>query len=190
MDAGRSWRSAVVILVILYLEGDARLRAPMSQFIRRITGPIDLNIRPCKSGSDAIKQCDKDTDALLLIDSEGALTPQLVQSVASQIGATNHAFFMVQLMESWFLSDRPMLEAYYGRGFSPGSLPPNPNIENVPKPDVERGLHDATRRCRKGAYHKTTHAPDLLSQLNPATVYNACPNFARFIDYLRGDAAA
>lgn len=162
----------------------------MSQFIRRGTGPIDLNIRPCKSGSDAIKQCEKDAGALLLIDSEGALTPQLVQSVTSQIGAANHAFFMVQLMEAWFLADRPMLESYYGRRFSVRSLPANPNIEDIPKPDVERGLRNATRRCGKGAYSKTTHAPDLLNQLDPNAVYNACPNFALLIDHLREHATA
>ena len=127
---------------------------------------------------------------MLLIDSEGALTPQLVQTVESQIGAANYAFFMVQLMESWFLADRPMLESYYGRGFSFRSLPANPNIEDIPKPDVELGLRNATRRSIKGAYSKTNHAPDLLNQLNPTTVYNACPNFALLINHLREHAAA
>ena len=96
---------------------------------------------------------------------------------------------MVQLMESWFLADRPMLDTYYGHGFNVRRLPANPNIENISKPDVERGLHDATRGCRKGAYNKTTHATDLLNLLNPTAVYAACPNFARLVDFLRDQGA-
>ena len=172
----------------LYLEGDKLLRPPMGQFIRRATGPIDLKITPCRSGDDAIKQCAKDAGAVLLIDSEGALSTQLANRIAGQIGASNRVFFMVQLMEAWFLADRPTLEAYYGRDFNVGRLPGNPNVEDIPKPDVEQGLHDATRRCSKGAYNKTTHAIALLAQLNPFAVYDACPNFALFIDFLRGDA--
>ena len=150
---------------------------------------VVLNVIPCGSGDDAIRKCSRDSNAVLLIDSEGVLTTQLAGRVGGQVGAANHAFFMVQLMESWFLADRPMLEYYYGRGFSVRSLPANPNIEDIPKPDVERGLRNATRRCSKGAYNKTTHAPDLLNQLNPATVYAACPNFTRLIDHLRLTAA-
>ena len=160
----------------------------MGQFIRRATGPIDLNITPCRSGDDAIKQCVKDTGAVLLIDSEGALSTQLIERVSGQIGASNRVFFMVQLMEAWFLADRPALEAYYGRGFNVGRLPGNPNIEDIPKADVEQGLHNATRGCRKGQYNKTNHAVDLLRRLNPDAVYNACPNFRSLIDFLRGGA--
>ncbi len=170
----------------LYLEGDKLLRPPMGQFIRRATGPIDLKITPCRSGDDAIKQCAKDAGAVLLIDSEGALSTQLVNRVAGQISADNRVFFMVQLMEAWFLADRPTLEAYYGREFNVGILPGNPNVEDIPKPDVEQGLRNATRRCRKGAYNKKTHAIALLDRLNPSVVYSACPNFALLIDHLRG----
>ena len=127
---------------------------------------------------------------MLLIDSEGVLSTQLVNRVSGQIGADNRVFFMVQLMEAWFLADRPTLEAYYGRDFNVGILPNNPNVEDIPKPDVEQGLRNATRRCRKGAYNKTTHAIALLNRLNPAAVYNACPNFALLIDHIREYAAA
>ena len=174
---------------MLYLEGGSHLRAPMSQFIRRATGPIDLNIQPCKSGSDAIKRCASDTDALLLIDSEGELTPQLVQDVTSQIGAANRAFFMVQFMESWFLADRNTLAEYFGTGFRPNALPQNPNIEAISKQDVENGLRDATRNCAKRRYLKVRDDARLLGLINPSAVYHACPNFAALIDFLRSDAA-
>ena len=170
------------------MEGSSKLRAPMSQFIRRATGPIDLKITAGKSRDDAIKLCAKDFNALLLIDSEGVDLNTLEERVRSQIGPTSHAFFMVQLMESWFLADRETLQAYYGQGFSTGRLPANQDIEAILKADVEHGLRDATRHCSKGTYHKTDHAPDLLLQLDASAVYTACPNFRRLIDFLQGSS--
>ena len=126
---------------------------------------------------------------MLLVDSEGVVSTQLVDRVNGQIGSANHAFFMVQLMEAWFLADRETLTGYFGSGFRVNSLPRNLNVEEVPKQDVLDGLHSATRECRKGAYRKTNHAAALLEQLNPAAVYNACPNFALLIDFLRAQAA-
>ncbi len=174
----------------VYLEGGPLLRPAMKAFLLRAVNAIrrqsvDLNIVPCGSGDDAIRKCSRDSDALLLIDSEGPLSTDLTGRISRQVGSDNHAFFMVQLMEAWFLADRPTLETYYGSEFIPGRLPANPNTEDIPKLDVERGLRDATRRCRKGAYNKTTHATALLNLLNPAAVYRACPNFARLIDFLR-----
>ena len=168
----------------LYLEGSSKLRAPMSQFIRKATGRVDLKVVPCGSRDDAIKRCAKGSDSLLLIDSEGEVSSQLNERVASQIGRANYAFFMVQLMESWFLADRQTLQTYYGRGFNVRRLPTNQDIEAIPKGDAENGLRGATRDCAKGAYDKSAHAPDLLVQMNPSTVYNACPNFRHLIDFL------
>ena len=178
----------------VYLEGGPLLRPTMRTFLLRAVNTIYrqslvLNVIPCGSGDDAIRKCSRDSNAVLLIDSEGVLTTQLADRVGRQVGGDNNVFFMVQLMESWFLADRPMLESNYGRGFSVRSLPANPNIEDVSKPDVERGLRNATRRCSKGAYSKTNHAPDLLNQIDPAIVYNACPNFALLIDHLRDQRA-
>lgn len=114
----------------------------------------------------------------------------MIHRVASLIGDNNQAFFMVQLMEAWFLADRQALATFYGQGFNANGLPNNPNIEDIPKRDVENGLHAATRRSRKGTYHKGNHAPDLLGNLNSTAVYTACPNFRRLIDFLGADASA
>ena len=56
------------------------------------------------------------------------------------------------------------------------------------KNNVINGLREATQDTPKGEYDKTDHAPELLNELNPTAVYQACPNFARLIDFLRGDA--
>ena len=176
--------------MMLYMEGRTELRASMAQFIRRATGPIDLKVKPCGSGSEAIKQCADDVNALLLIDSEGAATAQFIQGIESQIGAANRAFFMVQLMEAWFLADRATLANYFGAGFRDRALPRNLNVEDIPKPDVENGLRSATRNCRKGPYRKGADDTRLLALLNPTAVYHACPNFARLIDFLRNNGGS
>ena len=178
----------------LYLEGGSHLRVPMGRFIRKAVGQrIDLKVKPCGPRDDTIAQFAKNPGSLILIDSEGESLSELkvrLSSQASSDTAYKRAFFMVQLMEAWFLSDRNALQKYYGSGFNVGRLPGNPNIEDIPKADIENGLHDATRRCSKDAYHKVKHAPTLLEQLNPAAVYSTCPNFALLIDYLREHAAS
>ena len=170
----------------LYAEGHRRLRPALNGFIRKATvgNQPSIKVILCGSWSDAIKQCAKDPGSWLLIDSEGELSDHIRNEVQAQLHPSNHAFFMVQLMEAWFLADRTTLADYYGQEFNASRLPSNTNIEAIPKHDVEDGLREATRRCRKGAYNKGTHSPELLRRLDAAAVYNACPNFARLIDSL------
>ena len=123
-----------------------------------------------------------------MIDSEGEDLNALASRLSAQTSLPNpdrHFFFMVELMEAWFLADRAALSRYYGRGFRLNRLPGNPNVERIPKQDVLSGLNNATRNSRKGPYKKGTHDGNLLSMLNPSAVYRACPNFHRLIDHLR-----
>lgn len=177
----------------VYLEGGTHLRRPMRNFLRRaVDRDIHIDVVACRSRDRAIARFRRvPSDSLLLIDSEGDDINSLRQLVASRThvaNATDRTFFMVQLMEAWFLADRQALEAYYGQSFNTGRLPGNRQPEQIPKRDVEQGLRSATAGTLKGAYDKTDHAVELLVQLNPAAVYNACPNFARLIDFLRGQA--
>ena len=179
----------------VYLEGGRRLRSPMRMFLRNSVSAIhhqtiELDVEPCGSRDDAIRRCARDAGSLLLIDSEGEDLPRLIGRVASLIGSNGRSFFMVQLMEAWFLADRQALAGYYGRRFNAGSLPANPNVEEIPKQDIEDGLRNSTRRTGKRIYHKGEHARDLLELLNPAAVYDACPNFAALIDFLRGNSGS
>lgn len=173
--------------MMIYLEGGQHLRRPMRRFIRKAVGRgLELDVKPCGSGDDAINECRKDADALLLIDAEGTASQQFVDRVRAQIGRGNHPFFMVQLMEAWFLADRATLAGYFGAGFRENALPGNPNVEGIPKQDVISGLSDATRGARKGRYSKGDHDVELLDLLDAAVVYAACPHFARLVNFLRG----
>ncbi len=165
---------------------------PMGQLIRRAigSGPIP-KIVTSGDRSRAVKAFAKgkgtEANSLLLIDSEGENLNQLTSWVLSSTNlasGANGIFFMVGLMEAWFLADRRSLTAYYGQGLLAARLPGNPDIEAIPPRDVLRGLRDATRRSPKGAYDKGKHAPRLLAELDPSAVYKSCPNFARLIDSL------
>ena len=189
----------------IYFEGDRSLRPGLEAFVRpaldrarerniRITaiasGPTDETI---KDFLDAVRDY-PDALIILLVDSDRADDGRLIASIKSRstwnarIGAgvqDNQIHFMVQVMESWFLADKDALANYYGRGFRPRRLPQNPNVEQVPKDDVVRGIASAANGTSKGTYHKTRHAPDLLRTIDPAKVRAVAPNCARLFNALQ-----
>ena len=81
-----------------------------------------------------------------------------------------HCDLMVQTMEAWLIADREKLREYYGQGFQENSLPENPNVEQIAKNVLEEALKNATRNTRKGPYHKTHHAPEILGRIRPTEV--------------------
>ena len=81
-----------------------------------------------------------------------------------------HCHLMVQTMEAWLIADRERLRAYYGPDFHENALPNNPNVEQIDKQELGRALHDATRNTKKGAYHKSRHAPEILERIRPDVV--------------------
>ena len=91
---------------------------------------------------------------------------------------------MVQVMESWFLADVDALESYYGQGFRRQSLPANPNVEEVPKQDVERGLERAARETGKEGYRKGRDSFEILGRLDPVKVREASEHADRFVKAL------
>ena len=91
---------------------------------------------------------------------------------------------MVQVMESWFLADREALEAFYGQGYRSNALPPEQNVEQIPKQDVFKGLDQAARDTSKGNYSKGKHGFEILEMLDPAKVRKASPYADRFIKAL------
>lgn len=110
----------------------------------------------------------RDALNILLKDSEGS-SFQIHESV----------FWMVQLMEAWFLADPDALEHFYGQGFRRNALKPNPKVEEIPKDDVLDSIKEAVRKTKKERYHKTQHAPRILESLDPTKVRKAAPNCDR-----------
>ncbi len=91
---------------------------------------------------------------------------------------------MVAVMEAWFLADKQALADYYGQEFHVNSLPQNPQVERIPKADIEHGLKQATRHTKKGPYHKTRHAPALLETIDPDLVKQSAPHCQRLFEVL------
>ena len=137
-------------------------------------------------------QAQKDKSALLLVDAEGPVTAKGAwQHLKERDGwdrpggaADSQCHLMVQVMESWFLADREALEAFYGQGYRSKALPPEQNVEQIPKQDVFKGLDQAARDTSKGNYSKGKHGFEILEMLDPAKVRKASPYADRFIKAL------
>ena len=138
-----------------------------------------------------------DTFNILLMDSEGPDRGQLRQQLERRSDwrppsgtsvSDEQIHRMVQVMEAWFLADRDALRHYYGQQFNAQRLPGQPTaVESIPKDDVLRGLTRATERTRKGRYHKTQHAPDLLELVDVGKVRGNAPACARLFATLEGE---
>ena len=138
---------------------------------------------------------DADTIPMLLVDSEDPVTAASPwEHLRNRPGDKwdrpggaheDHCHLMVQVMESWFLADKPSLKAFFGTGFREGALPANPNIEQIPKKDVLRGVVRATEAATKKGYSKGSHSFEVLSRLDPAAVEAAAPHAKRFFATLR-----
>lgn len=99
---------------------------------------------------------------VLLIDSEGADDGKLLARSGFTSKQKDSVFWMVQLMESWFLADPQALKKYYGQGFREARLMAKRGIERIPKKDAMRWLENATKTTQKGKYDKTDHASRLF----------------------------
>jgi hypothetical protein len=91
---------------------------------------------------------------------------------------------MVEMMESWFHADKEALTTFYGANFRRNALKANPNVEQIPKKDLEDGLRAATKKTLKGDYYdnKTTHLSKLLALINPDLVRQAAPNCRKLFE--------
>lgn len=94
-------------------------------------------------------------------------------------GATpEQIHLMVQAMEAWFYADKAALLQYYAEGFRIEALSPRPDIDNIPKTDLLRGLQMATRDSLKGEYSKGKDSFEILFRIEPAKVSASSPAHA------------
>lgn len=138
---------------------------------------------------------------LLLVDSEAPVAgPSPWEHVKNRQGdgwkkpleaEDDHLHLMVQCMETWFLADRPALEAYFGQGFRDSALPAaTAKIEDVGKADLLSKLKAASKDSQKGGYDKGKHSFKLLATLDPEEIRSASPWAERFfstLDKMLGD---
>lgn len=190
--------------VRLYVEGGGdrnskiACREAFRSFVRK-AGAEDRMPKIIASGSrdEAYKDFNAahtqgDVTAMLLVDAEEEVTaPGSWAHLRSRdnwhrpTGASNdHCHLMVQVMESWFLADRPALQQFYGQRFRSQALPGNPNIEQIPKQDVLNGLERAAQGTPARGYSKGRHSFEILATLDPAKVTAASPHARTFVQTL------
>ena len=133
---------------------------------------------------------------ILLVDSEGPvsdgysawqhLRARPEDNWEQPLGAgDNSAYLMVQVMETWFLADRDALRRFFGPSLNENPFGQWQDLEEVSKDTVLNALERATSNCQK-PYSKGKVSFELLGQIDPQRVADACPHAKELLDYLRG----
>jgi hypothetical protein len=194
----RNRRKLIICEIRVYFEGDKRLRPGFKAFFREIDElakskacRFELIATEGTPVPDFLIALEEHPDAwnVLLIDSDRAVTDTLFQEKCGRLGLKrlhfHSVFWMVQIMEAWFLADVEALQSYYDQHFQRSAVRSNPDVEQIPKEDVLAKLKSATRKCQKGEYQKTNHAPELLGLIRPELVRAASRQCQRIFDVVR-----
>lgn len=126
--------------------------------------------------------------SLLLIDldrPEGNIKADLADH--GLLEYSENVFYMVQEMDSWFLSQPDVLDKFYGKDNNNGKLisqklPKKKAIE-IEHPDEK--LQELTKTTTRGKYHKIKHAVELLKLLDATKLENDFSEFKRLIEKLK-----
>jgi hypothetical protein len=167
----------------LYFEGDDKLRRGFRTFFSRMAlgniRPVATNGTPVQDYEDGLRSHPAAIN-LLLLDSDEM--PERRAQLSEY--PKERVFWMIEMMESWFLADKAALKKFYRRDFNESALPPRQDVEKIAKRDVENGLREFSRHTKKGLYHKTKHAPDILELIDPALVRKAASECERLFQVL------
>jgi hypothetical protein len=178
----------------VYFEGDNKLKPGFHKFLKEIVEvarsqrcrfqPVEANGTPIQDFLDALKTHPNAWNVLLL-DSED---PQELQLRKKRLEGCDQdsVFWMVQIMESWFLADVDALKAVFKAKLSEAVLSWNPKVEQIPKEDVLERLQKAAN----GEYDKVKHGKKLLELIDPAKVRKAAPNCERMFTLILAELRA
>jgi Domain of unknown function (DUF4276) len=92
--------------------------------------------------------------------------------------ADEQAFLMTTSMETWIVCDLATLQQHYGSKLQVSALPAPSNLEQRERGKVQKALEHATRNC-SNAYAKGQRSFDVLGKLDPDTLAEHLPSFAR-----------
>jgi hypothetical protein len=177
----------------IYFEGDARLRPGFRRFLDEIYGAaktrrcrvelVATDGTPVQDYSNGLKANPQAWNVLLL-DSDAPASAFAEMCTGKRIEASKEGsvFWMVQIMESWFLADVSALRKYFGKRFREAATTGNPKVEEIPKVDVISRLNAAAG----GEYHKVKDGTNLLARIDPSKLRTAAPNCERMFSTILG----
>jgi hypothetical protein len=133
---------------------------------------------------------------LLLVDSEAPVQAHRTvwEHLKSRPGdnwdkpagvGNDQAFLMVQVMETWFVSDRAALKEFFKPKFKDHAIPVWQDLEAVPKVKIYEALESATTECGEKKYSKGNLSFELLAKISPAKVEAASPHAKVLFQRLR-----
>lgn len=151
----------------------------------------------CGGRSEAIhdfkRHGSKNSRAALLVDAEGPVEAG-VTAAAHLRGRgewdgpvpDERIHLMVQVMESWFLTQPAVIARHFGKNFQAAALPASADIESIPKARVAEGLDKATQPCASGRYSgQKRQGFRILEKLDLAPLERSSRFAKLFFDYLR-----
>jgi hypothetical protein len=83
-------------------------------------------------------------------------------------GRSEHLFLMVQMLETWLVTDPQAFTRVFKRGFDASRLPPLQGLESRSKDFINRAIDAATRDCGRRYTHGQSHL--VLEFVDPARV--------------------
>ncbi|MGI5817219.1 MAG: DUF4276 family protein [Armatimonadota bacterium] len=134
-----------------------------------------------KAYEDFLAEIKRHPDAfvILLVDSECAVIAgprehlSRVDRWDMSAISDDRVHLMVQAVEAWLIADREALADYFGKGFNDNPLPDRPP-EEIPAGSLKNALNQAARKTAKGGYDEIAHCPEILGEVDAATVRRAC----------------
>jgi hypothetical protein len=198
----------------IYVEGGgkgnprARIRKAFNAFFASLVATaresgIRWELIPCGSRNSTLEdfktalRSHPDAFNVLLVDADG---PMRGSKPKQHLHNPNHGWdlqvvsdeqchLMVQIFEAWLVADVEALEAFFSPGFNARRLPKHPKVEEIDKAVLEKALKEATRKSKKGEYHKIKHAAKLLELIDASKVRSAAPHCRRLFETLEAKLA-
>lgn len=182
--------------IILFIEGESNssngdLRQGFSKLLeQRLKGRLPKIIL----GNGKLQAIDKfknnrleSKSLLLLIDldkPENTKENDLKEN--NLLAERRNVFYMIQEMESWFLSQPEILDSFYGSDNLNKKISeklPKKNIIEIANPDEK--LIELTKHTKKGKYHKIRHGVELLKLLNATKLEDDFADFKMLIERIK-----
>ena len=180
---------------VLFIEGEitpnGNLRDGFTNLLSQKLGGRLPRIKLGGGKPTAIKQYLKnkfEAESFLLMDldkEESGRDQDLQQNRLTE--HKDAVFYMIQEMESWFLSQPDVLDKYYGittTGKKVSEMMTNRKPAEITNPKEE--LKRITKALNKGEkYHEIKHAVELLMRLDATKLEKDFPDFKRLIEGLK-----